>query len=140
MVAGGALLALGADLLVGTSVELAERMGVSDVLIGLTIVAIGTSLPELAASISAARSGHGDICVGNVIGSNLFNILLIGGGVASLFPIPVDSHLFMIEFPALMLITLLFLVLYKNGSRVTAKEGVFLIIAYFATIMVSTVF
>jgi len=140
VVAGSALLAIGADVLVGTSVELAGRLGVSDVLIGLTIVAIGTSLPELAASVSAARSGHGDICVGNVIGSNLFNILLIGGAVASLIPIPVDPILFRMEFPALLFITLLFLVLYKNGRRVTAKEGLFLLFSYFSIIALSSIF
>ena len=140
VVIGGVLLALGADVLVGTSIELAGRMGVSDVLIGLTIVALGTSLPELAASVSAARAGHGDICVGNVIGSNLFNLLLIGGSVASLIPIPVDPHLFLVEFPALMFITLLFLVLYKNGRKVTAPEGIFLILAYVGIITVSSIF
>lgn len=137
---GGGLLAVGADILVGTSVELAGRMGISDVLIGLTIVAIGTSLPELAASVSAARAGHGDICVGNVIGSNLFNILLIGGGVASLIPIPVDAQLFWLEFPAMMLIVLVFLWLSTRGRKISYKEGLFLLSLYVAILTLSSVF
>ncbi|MEM7791180.1 MAG: calcium/sodium antiporter, partial [Verrucomicrobiota bacterium] len=114
VVAGGILLALGAKSLVDSSVEIASRLGVSETLIGLTIVAIGTSLPELAASVAAARSGHGDICAGNVVGSNLFNILLIGGGVATLVPIPVAATLFYVEFPAMLGLTGLLLVFFKT--------------------------
>lgn len=134
---GAALLALGADLLVGSSVELASRMGISDILIGLTIVALGTSLPELAACIAAARAGHSDICAGNIVGSNLFNILLIGGGVATLTPIPVDSRLMYFEFPALIVLTVLLLWVFKSGHTVSRKEGVFLIFLYLAILSVS---
>jgi cation:H+ antiporter len=81
---GGLLLALGADLLVQSSAEIATRFGVSDVFVGLTVVAVGTSLPELAACIAAVRAGQGDLCAGNIVGSNLFNLLLIGGGTASI--------------------------------------------------------
>lgn len=137
---GSSLLALGADILVGTSVEIASRLGISDVLIGLTIVAIGTSLPELAASIAAARSGHQDICVGNIVGSNLFNILLIGGSVASLVPIPVDPELFRIEFPAMMIILLIFLWMAKKRPQISRGEGVFLLLLYFTILTVSSIF
>lgn len=137
---GSALLALGADTLVGTSVEIAARLGISDVLIGLTVVAIGTSLPELAASISAARSGHQDICVGNIVGSNLFNILLIGGSVASFVPIPVDPKLFRVEFPAMMIILLIFLWLAKKRPKVSRGEGLFLLFLYFTILIVSGIF
>ena len=137
---GAVLLTIGADLLIGACVEVAGRLGISDVLIGLTVVAIGTSLPELAASLSAARSGNSDICVGNVIGSNLFNILLIGGGVACIRPIPTDPKLFWIEFPALILITTLLLWVSKSGSVVTRKEGAFLISLYIAILSLSSVF
>lgn len=134
---GGAVLALGADILVGASVELAGRMGVSDVLIGLTIVAIGTSLPELAASVAAARSGHSDICAGNIIGSNLFNILLIGGGVATIIPIPVEPSLLLVEFPALVLITALLLWIFKSGHIVSRREGVLLLLLYLSILSLS---
>jgi cation:H+ antiporter len=136
---GGAVLALGADVLIGSSVELAGRMGVSETLIGLTIVAIGTSLPELAASVAAARSGHSDICAGNIIGSNLFNLLLIGGGVASIIPIPVDPALLLVEFPALVLMTALLLWIFKSGHIVTRREGAFLLFLYVAVLSLSAV-
>ncbi len=137
VVLGGVLLALGADVLVGTSVELAGRMGVSDTLIGLTIVALGTSLPELAASVAAARAGHTDICAGNIVGSNLFNILLIGGGVATIVPIPVNPDLLRFEFPALIGLTVFLLWVFKTGHIVSRKEGVFLIFLYVAILSVS---
>lgn len=137
VVLGGAVLALGADLLVGTSVEIAGRMGVSDTLIGLTIVALGTSLPELAASVAAARAGHSDICAGNIVGSNLFNILLIGGGVATIIPIPVDSSLFYVEFPAVILLTIFLLWVFKTGRIVSRKEGVALLLCYVAILTLS---
>ena len=138
VVLGAVLLAIGADFLVGACVEIAVRLGISDVLIGLTIVAIGTSLPELAASISAARSGNSDICVGNVIGSNLFNILLIGGGVSCINRIPTDPSLFRMEFPALILITMLLLWIFKSGRVVTRKEGAFLVCLYIVILSLSS--
>lgn len=134
---GGLLLAFGADVLVGSSVEIASRMGVSDALIGLTIVAIGTSLPELAASVAAARSGHSDICAGNIVGSNLFNLLLIGGCVASLVPFPVDPELLKIEFPAVILLTVLLLCFFKTGHIVSRREGVVLLLLYVAILSLS---
>jgi cation:H+ antiporter len=134
---GALLLALGADTLVGSSVELASRMGVSDALIGLTIVAIGTSLPELAASVAAARSGHSDICAGNIVGSNLFNLLLIGGCVSSIIPFPVDSGLFKVEFPAVILLTVLLLWFFKTGHVVSRREGVVLLLLYLGVLSLS---
>ena len=136
---GGGVLALGADVLIGSSVELAGRMGVSETLIGLTIVAIGTSLPELAASVAAARSGHSDICAGNIIGSNLFNLLLIGGGVATIIPIPVNPALLLVEFPALVLMTALLLWIFKSGHIVTRREGAFLLFLYVGVLSLSAV-
>jgi cation:H+ antiporter len=137
LVLGALLLALGADLLVNSSVELASRMGISDTLIGLTIVALGTSLPELAACVAAARAGHSDICAGNIVGSNLFNIMLIGGGVAAINPIPVDAHLMHFEFPALIGLTALLLLVFKTAHSVSRKEGTLLIFLYFAILSVS---
>ncbi|PXA03946.1 calcium/sodium antiporter [Coraliomargarita sinensis] len=134
---GAALLALGADTLVGSSVELASRMGISDALIGLTIVAIGTSLPELAASVAAARSGHSDICAGNIVGSNLFNLLLIGGCVSTLVPFPVEPILFKVEFPAVILLTTLLLWFFKTGHVVSRREGLVLLLLYFSVLSLS---
>lgn len=87
LLAGLALLIVSSRLLVWGAVNIAQALGVSDLLIGLTIVAIGTSLPELASSIAAARRGENDLAVGNVIGSNLFNTLVVVGIAAVIAPI-----------------------------------------------------
>lgn len=137
VVLGGALLALGADVLVRSSVEMALRMGASDLFVGLTIVAIGTSLPELAASIAAVRAGHGDMCAGNIVGSNLFNILLIGGGVSAVAGIDVRDKLLLIEFPAVIILSVLLLWFFKSGHIVTRREGVFLLFLYVAILSLS---
>ena len=134
---GALLLGLGADFLVGSSVEMASRMGISDSLIGLTIVAIGTSLPELAASVAAARSGHSDICAGNIVGSNLFNLLLIGGAVSTIVPFPVEASLFQFEFPAVILLTALLLWFFKTGHIVSRREGVTLLVLYLGILTIS---
>lgn len=134
---GAALLAVGADLLVGASVEMALRMGASEVFVGLTIVAIGTSLPELAASLAAVRAGHGDMCAGNIVGSNLFNILLIGGTVSTLAGMDVRNKLLIIEFPALILLSGLLLWVFKTGRIVSRKEGVLLLSLYVAILSLS---
>ena len=134
---GAAALALGADFLVGCSVEMATRMGISDLFIGLSIVAIGTSLPELAASIAAVRAGHGDLCAGNIVGSNLFNMLLIGGGVSAFTGMDVRDELLLIEFPALVLLSVVLLWIFKSGYIVRRREGVFLLFLYVAILSIS---
>jgi cation:H+ antiporter len=83
-------LPLGADLLVDSSVAIAQAYGVSDAVIGLTLVAVGTSLPELATTVMAAVRKHSDVALGNVIGSNMFNLLGIIGVASIVGPIPVD--------------------------------------------------
>jgi cation:H+ antiporter len=134
---GGALLALGANILVGSSVEIALRMGASDLFVGLTLVAIGTSLPELAASIAAVRAGHSDMCAGNIVGSNLFNILLIGGGVSTVAGIDVGDKLLLIEFPSLIILSLLLFWFFKSGHVVKRREGVSLLFLYVAILSLS---
>lgn len=134
---GAAGLAFGADLLVGASVEIATRMGVSDLFIGISIVAIGTSLPELAASIAAVRAGHGDLCAGNIVGSNLFNMLLIGGGVSAFAGMDVRDELLLVEFPALVLLSALLLWIFKSGHIVSRREGAFLLLLYLTILSVS---
>lgn len=91
-------LPVGAHLVIRGGEAIAHAFGVSDALIGLTIVAIGTSLPELATTIAAAVRKHVDVAVGNVIGSNLFNLLAIGGVTASLVPLPVPSEFLAFDF------------------------------------------
>jgi cation:H+ antiporter len=137
IILGTALLAFGADLLVGASVEMAVRMGASELFVGLTIVAIGTSLPELAASLAAVRAGHGDMCAGNIVGSNLFNILLIGGTVSTISGMDVGNALLLVEFPALILLSGLLLWFFKSGHIVSRREGVALLIIYAAILSLS---
>jgi cation:H+ antiporter len=134
---GGLLLALGAELLVGASVEMAMLMGASELFVGLTIVAIGTSLPELAASVAALRAGHGHICAGNIVGSSIFNMLLIGGGVSAYVGMDVRDELLLIEFPALLLLSCLLLWFFKTDHVVSRREGVSLLFLYVGILSLS---
>jgi cation:H+ antiporter len=90
---GLAGIAVGADLMVGGGVAIARTFGMGEEVIGLTLIAIGTSLPELAASVVAARRGHADVAIGNVVGSNMFNMLGIAGVVSMAAPLPVPSSM-----------------------------------------------
>ena len=134
---GGILLALGAEVLVGASVEMAMRMGASELFVGLTIVAIGTSLPELAASVAAVRAGHGQICAGNIVGSSIFNMLLIGGGVSAYAGMDVRDELLLIEFPALILLSCLLFWFFKSGHIVSRSEGICLLLLYVGILSLS---
>lgn len=131
---GVTLLAFGADWLVNGAVQVARKAGVSELVIGVTIVALGTSLPELMTSVVAALRGQSDICAGNIVGSNLFNILLIGGGVAAIKPIQVSPGLLRIEFPAMILLTLLLWLFFLTGRKVSRWEGALLLLVYGLTI------
>ena len=88
IVGGAVAIAVGGDVTVDAAARIAGDLGMSQTLIGLTIVSIGTSLPELVTSVTAARKGNADLAVGNVVGSNIFNILMIIGTVALIRPIP----------------------------------------------------
>ena len=107
-------LPLGADLLIDASTEIAKMFGVSDTVIGLTLVALGTSLPELATTVMAAIRRQADVALGNVIGSNLFNLLAIIGIASLIKPIPVDLEMLYFDFwvmlgASLLLIPFVFL-------------------------------
>ena len=99
-------LLLGAQITVNAAVSIAEEMGVSEIVIGLSVVAIGTSLPELAGTVSAARMGHKEIAVGNVIGSNIANIFLVMGVLAMINPIAVEQFVIERTLPLLILLTI----------------------------------
>ena len=96
---------VGAQLTVASAVEIASQLGVSEIVIGLSVVAVGTSLPELAGTISAARMGHKEIAVGNVIGSNIANIFLVMGLLAMIKEIQVEQWVLDTTLPLLMIIT-----------------------------------
>ena len=99
-------LLLGAQITVNAAVSIAEAKGVSEIVIGLSVVAIGTSLPELAGTVSAARMGHKEIAVGNVIGSNIANIFLVMGVLAMINPIAVEQFVIERTLPLLILLTI----------------------------------
>ena len=99
-------LLLGAQLTVDSAVDIATYFGISEVVIGLSIVAIGTSLPELAGTVSAAKKGHKEIAVGNIIGSNIANIFMVMGILAIIKPINIDDMILTTTMPLLMLITI----------------------------------
>ncbi|MGF1449318.1 MAG: calcium/sodium antiporter [Opitutales bacterium] len=136
---GGVLLWLGAELLVNSAAVLAEKAGISRVIVGLTIVAIGTSLPELAASVAAALRKQSDIIAGNIVGSNIFNIVLIGGGVGTTYTLEVHPSLFMLELPAIIVSSVLLWFIFNTQRQVVRAEGLILVVLYCVAITVSTI-
>jgi cation:H+ antiporter len=134
VIVGAALLVGGAHLMVQSGIMIARAAEISEAVVGLTLVAIGTSLPELATSLVSARRKASDICVGNVIGSTLFNILLIVGLVALVAPLKIDGSLLVFELPVMMLFSLALVPLMKSGSVLNRLEGAFLSACYFAFI------
>lgn len=125
--AGIAVLGVGADLLVRGAVSIAKAAKVSAAVIGLTIVAMGTSLPELTVSVSAALRGASEIAVGNVVGSNIFNIGIVLGLAAIVRPIRVHSSAVRLEWPFMFLASFQLLLLARDG-RIDHLEGAFFVI------------
>ncbi|MHB8765479.1 MAG: sodium:calcium antiporter, partial [Deferrisomatales bacterium] len=121
---------VGGHLLVEGAVAVAAGLGVPAVIIGLTVVAVGTSLPELAASMVALLKGQDDISVGNVLGSNLFNLLGILGVAALLDPIAVSPSFFRFQFPVLFAFALALLPICRTGLGISRLEGGLLLGGY----------
>ena len=135
LVAGGlVLLAVGARLFVSGAVSIADSLGVSRAVIGLTIVALGTSLPELATSVVASAKNEGDIAVGNVIGSNIFNILAILGLASLVRPVGLGG-IGAFDIFAMLAISLLVLPLARSGFVLNRKEGFALLLCYVGYIL-----
>ncbi|MFT3890192.1 MAG: sodium:calcium antiporter [Anaerolineales bacterium] len=126
-IAGLLVLILGADLLVRGASRLAAAFGVSPLVIGLTIVAIGTASPEIAVSLQAALNGQGDLTLGNVLGSNIFNILFILGTISIITPIVIAEQLIGKDVPLMLGISLLTFVLAMDG-RLGWLDGVILLL------------
>ena len=129
--AGLAGLIGGAKLFVGCAVYIAKALSVSDAVIGLTIVAVGTSLPELATSVVAAIKGEKDIAIGNVVGSNIFNVLAIMG-LAPLFRPLHAPGISPVDLGLMVFCTLVLYPIMKTGYRISRKEGLFLLLVYVA--------
>ena len=128
-----AMLAFGADILVDGATTLASAMGVSDKVIGLTIVALSTSLPELAASVAAAIKKQMDISIGNIIGSNIFNILCVLGVSTSIKPISFEFPYYLSDFIWMMgfsIFILIFTTFRKKKGRLGRTAGILFLLAY----------
>ena len=125
---GLVLLLVGAEFLVHGAAGLAAALGLSPLVIGLTVVAYGTSAPEMAVSVGASLSGQGDIALGNVVGSNILNVLLILGVSALITPLAVAEQLVRIEVPLMIAVSLTVLVMALDG-RISRLEGALLLVA-----------
>ncbi len=142
---GLVLLIISSRILVWGAVSIAQSLGVSDLIIGLTIVAVGTSLPEFASSIIAARKGEHDIAIGNIIGSNLFNTLAVVGIAGLIGPLSVGPEVFSRDIMVMAGLTLLLFVFgygFRGPGRINRFEGGALLAAYLAYTgyLISTVF
>ncbi len=127
-----ALLYFGARFVVQGAPVIGASWGWSPLLVGLLPVAIGTALPEVAAAIAAARRGQGDMVVGHVIGSSLFNLLVIIGGMAALRPLPLPASFVKLELPAAIAFALVLYPMLRGDLRVTKGEGAILFVAFLA--------
>jgi len=126
----------GADLFVESAVGIASVFGVSERIIGITVIAIGTSLPEMATSVIAAINKKTDIAVGNILGSNIMNILAIIGATAVIRPIPVSDGFLDQDFYWMLGLTFILFPILKTGDRVSRMEGIFLFVGYFTYIFI----
>ena len=134
MVAGGVLVVKGSDFAVSGATEIARYFGMSERFIGLTIVALGTSLPELFTSVSAARKGKADIAIGNIVGSNIFNILFVVGTAALIVPVEFLPGFGIDTVIALGAGLLLWGCIWRNRA-LTRPAGIVMLIAYLAYFM-----
>lgn len=133
VIAGSGGLVLGGYCIVEGAVQVASALGISQVVIGLTVVAVGTSLPELATSLVAAARHESDIAVGNVIGSNIFNLAGILGTASVVESIPVQPTVLTEELPVLLFVSVLLFPVLRSGWRIRRWEGVILVGAYVAS-------
>ena len=133
IIAGGVGLFFGGEFVVESSIKIATKLGVSEAMIGLTIVAVGTSLPELATTLVAAYRRETGIAIGNVVGSNMFNLLAIAGPIAVINPVAVNDG--SLKFlPGMILITVLLPIVIFKTDKLQRSRSVILLAAYVGTI------
>jgi len=123
---GFAMLVKGADWFVDGTSGIARKLGIPQLVVGLTIVAMGTSAPEAAVSITGALNDAADISIGNVVGSNILNILIILGITGFITTVAVQKSTLMIEMPFMLVITVILVVLGMSGNELTFVEGIIL--------------
>ena len=123
-------LVIGGNLIVDNAVHIASVMGIDETIIGLTIVAIGTSLPEVATVIVAAYRGHSEVAIGNVLGSNIFNLFAVMGASALAGPVGIDKQLFVFDFWVMLVAMVFLLVFIGTRKPIGRKTGTMLMIGY----------
>ncbi len=132
LVFGLVMIVLGGRWLVEGAVDLARLVGMSEAVIGLTVIAIGTSLPELVTSVIAAYKGASAVALGNVLGSNIFNLLFIGGITAIIAPGTIPGEITNFALPFLIAASILLFIFAATGRRISRREGGILLIIYLA--------
>ena len=132
IVVGLAMLTGGSDLFLKGAVGLAQAFGISDAMIGLTLVALGTSLPELAACLIAAYRKHADICLGNIIGSCIYNLAAIAGISGALVPLPFESEMVRVHIPVMVGAAIILWPMLQRGGKISRLEGSLLLTSYLA--------
>ena len=125
-------LSFGANWVVDSASEMSRRLGVPELILALTVIAIGTSLPELATSVIAALKGESDLSIGNILGSNIFNMMAIAGPTALANPLPVSGEVIHYHLPVMVGLTLILFPLLWSGRQIGRREGAFLLLAYIA--------
>ena len=130
MIGGTGAIVLGADWLVESAIELSRRFGISETVIGLSVVAVGTALPELVTSLIAAMRGQSDVAFGNIIGSNVYNVLGILGATAVLHPIRVPPEIAQIDIWVLVAATGMLMLFLRSGKKLGRTEGGILLGGY----------
>tara|TARA_R110000787_G_scaffold203779_5_gene314288 strand:- start:5649 stop:6623 length:975 start_codon:yes stop_codon:yes gene_type:complete len=139
LVVGIVLIVMGGRWLVEGAIDLARLVGMSEAVIGLTVIAIGTSLPELVTSVIAAYKGASAVALGNVLGSNIFNLLLIGGVTAIIAPGTIPGEITGFGLPVLIAASVLLLIFAATGRRITRIEGGILLVTYLALLVYNVV-
>ena len=129
---GGGLIVWGSDVTVDAATNIAKFFNMSDQLIGLTIVALGTSLPELITSVTAAKKGNADIAIGNIVGSNLFNILFVVGTTALITPVVYADSFFVDSIVAVVTMVLLWFLVMNKDRKLKRWGGAILLVGYVA--------
>lgn len=131
MVIGGIIaLAFGSNWLVEGSTSIALKLGLSEYIIGLTLVAVGTSLPELATSVVAAARGEGELVIGNIIGSNIYNLLLVLSAATFVTTLEIPDVVLEVQIPLMIGLTLALIPIFVSGAKIQKVEGVLLVVAY----------
>ena len=129
LIIGVVMIIFGSNMSVDAAVALAKMFGLSERFIGLTIVALGTSLPELVTSVTAARKGEADIAIGNIVGSNIFNILFVIGTTALINPVIFESKFFFDTIVSILAAVLLWILVSKK-KYLDRKDGIIMLVAY----------